>query len=142
MLKVNRLLMIFLLLATCALIVSCAGGPSFVNVEEIPEQKGLIYLYRKSSLFGVAIVPQIWCNGAPIVSLKSGGYYAYFADPGKTFITAKTESRTGVTIEVEPGKTYYVRLRIGMGIVAGRPHLTLVDEEKGAKEIKGCKLQG
>jgi hypothetical protein len=121
--------------------LSCAGGPSFVKEEKIPEQKGLVYLYRKRSPVGVIIVPRIWCNAKPVVSLKSGGYYPYFADPGKNIFTTFTETSSEISIDVEPGKTYYVKLHFGVGLTVGRPHLTLVDEKKGAKEIKGCKLQ-
>ena len=121
--------------------LSCAhgpSGPSFVKEEKIPEQKGLVYLYR---IGPSGVVPVISCNGKTFVSLKSGSYYPYFADPGKNFFSAQTESYTQVSVDVEPGKTYYVRLRVGIGFFVERPNLVLVDEAKGANEIKGCKLQ-
>jgi len=140
MTKISRLIFAFFIFLNITLMLSCAHGPSFVKEEKIPEQKGLVYLYRKG-LSGALLVPVISCNGKTFVSLKSGCYYPYFADPGKNFFSAQTESYTQVSVDVEPGKTYYVRLRVGIGFFVGRPHLILVDEEKGAKEIKGCKLQ-
>ncbi|MEN8178324.1 MAG: hypothetical protein ABFS39_06835 [Pseudomonadota bacterium] len=40
---------------------------------------------------------------------------------------------------LEAGKTYYVKGAITMGIVIGRPNISIVPSETGNEEIKQCK---
>ena len=137
MMRISRLVIVSLIFTATILMLGCAAsGPAFIKIETIPEQKGIVYLYRSKTIVGGAIVPQIWCNGRPVVELKRGGYYPYFADIGENIFTAKTEARTTVKVDVEPGKEYYIKLRIGVGIGVGRPHLNLMNEQQGAEEIK------
>jgi hypothetical protein len=55
-------------------------------------------------------------------------------------IWAKTESKSSVTLDLKPGDVKYVKGTLGVGFLVGRPNLTVVSNELGANEIKGCKL--
>lgn len=129
------LLLVILLLQGCASL-----GPAYTKVEQIPENKGLIYIYRPSSIVGGGISPDVKVGGTVIATLYNGGYYPYFANPGEVELWAKTESKSAVTLDVKPGETYYVKGTIGVGFFVGRPHLIVVSPEEGAKEIAACKL--
>ena len=129
------LLLVILLLQGCASL-----GPAYTKVDQIPENKGLIYIYRPSSIIGGGVSPDVKVGETVITTLYSGGYYPYFANPGEVELWAKTESKSAVTLDVKPGETYYVKGTIGVGFLIGRPHLIIVSSEVGAKEIVECKL--
>jgi len=44
-----------------------------------------------------------------------------------------------VTLDLKPGDVKYVKGTLGVGFLVGRPNLTVVSNELGANEIKGCK---
>ena len=55
---------------------------------------------------------------------QSGTYFVYKAIPGKHTYLAETEARAAVTLDIQPGQTYYIEGGVGMGFWAGRPQLT------------------
>jgi len=71
-----------------------------------------------------------------IGGLPNGSYFVYDATPGPHTFAASTESTSRRTINVVPGKTYYVRGEIEMGLWVGRPRLTIVDPAEGASAIQ------
>ncbi|MCL2072973.1 MAG: DUF2846 domain-containing protein [Marinilabiliaceae bacterium] len=60
---------------------------------------------------------------------------------GLNSLWAKTESKTEIPINVEFGKTYYVRCGITMGAFVGRPSLTMVDNNTGKAEFNAIELK-
>ena len=123
-------------------LLGCATGPAFTKIETMPEDAGLVYIYRPGSPIGAAVSYDVKANGIPIVYLTPGGYYPYFAKPGEIEFSAKTESTSSITLDVKPRQTYYIKGTVGIGILVGRPHLVLVSTEVGEKEIVKCKLCG
>jgi len=136
----KRSLVLLLLLIGLFLLSSCASGPAFKKVETIPENMGLVYIYRPGKAMGAAVSYQVKANGVPIIRLNPGGYYAYLAKPGEIEFSAKTESTSSITIDVKPGETYYLKGTIGIGFFVGRPHLVVVTPEVGEQEVVKCKL--
>ncbi len=129
------------LLLSSFVLSGCATlGPSFQRVEKIPENMGLVYIYRPSKLMGGAVKYEVEANKVLVTHLPSGGYYPYFAKPGATEFSAQTESKSAVNIEVKAGETYYIKGTLGIGFFVGRPHLVIVPADEGAKEIAECKL--
>jgi uncharacterized protein YceK len=115
-------------------------GSAYTPDANAPKDKATVYVYRPSAFGGAAISYTVSVNGADVGSLPSGGYFVYYATPGETEFTAKTEARTSVTLDTKAGETYYVKGTLGMGVFVGHPHLTQVANDVGAKEIAGCKL--
>ena len=137
----KRILYVVSILMGVLILIGCASlGPSYQKVEQIPENKGLIYIYRTSSIVGGAVSPDVKVGDTVVTTLYKGGYYPYFADPGEVELWAKTESRSAVTLDVKAGEIYYVKGSIGVGFFVGRPHLMVVTKEVGEKEITDCKL--
>lgn len=60
---------------------------------------------------------------------------------GNTKFWASTESRDEVQINLQPGRHYYVRCGVDMGIVVGRPSLTLVDNITGEMESENIAVK-
>lgn len=127
--------------AMTTLMSGCATlGSAYTPDSNAPKDKGTVYVYRPKAFGGGGISYTVSANGTEVSSLPSGGYFVYYAAPGETEFSAKTEAKTSVTLDVKPGQTYYVQGTIGMGVFVGHPHLTQVGNDVGAKEIVSCKL--
>lgn len=61
---------------------------------------------------------------------------ARISSKGLNTIWAETEKRIEVPVNLEYGRTYYVRCSMGPGIIIGRPVLERTDRELGAKDIE------
>ena len=136
--------LLYAALATGAVTVLLSGcatlGAAYTPDSNAPRDKGTVYVYRPKAFTGGAISYTVSVNGAEVSSLPSGGYFVYYATPGEAEISAKTEAKTSVTVDVKAGQSYYVQGSIGMGVFVGHPHLTQVTNDVGAKEIANCKL--
>ena len=130
-------------LAATALLSACAsvpkGAPPFTPDTSGTADKATVYLYRSSGFAGSGLAPNIEANGVPLADLPAGGYFVYHAAPGEVEFFARTEAKTSVTIDAKAGETYYIKGTISMGAFVGHPHLVLVSNETGAREIKECK---
>ena len=131
----------YLRLSSFLLIIGCASlGPVYSKVDKIPDNRGLVYLYRPSSFFCGGFTYNVKTGDRIITTLYNGGYYPYFSAPGEKEFWAETESKSSVTLDVKPGETYYIKGEVGVGFLVCRPHLMAVDPEIAEKEIVDCKL--
>ncbi len=115
-------------------------GPVYTTVDKVPENQGLVYLYRPSGFVGGGVAYDVKVGDNVVTTLHNGGYYPYFSMPGEVEFWAKTESRSAVTIDVKSGQVYYLKGTVGVGFFVGRPHLMVVPADVGEKEIAACKL--
>lgn len=102
--------------------------------------KGQVVFYRPGGI-GPLIRCTVRENGKMIARVGNGKYYVMAAEPGAHSYTAKTEATDTVRVEVEPDETTYVKCKISMGIVAGRPNLSPSSAEEYAKLGKKLKPQ-
>ena len=100
--------------------------------------KGQVVFYRPSGI-GPLIRCTVRENGKMIARVGNGKYYVMAAEPGAHAYTAKTELTDTVRVEVEPDETIYVKCKISMGIMAGRPNLSPSDAAEYAKLGKKLK---
>lgn len=139
--RIRTAFLISVVVSGLALMSGCAtSGPKFSKVENIPEGKGLIYIYRPSAFKGGAIFYDVNVNDKVVTTLRSGGYFPHFANAGENEVWAKTEAKSSVTLDVKPGKTYYVKGETRIGFLMGRPELTIQPPEVGAAEVAECNL--
>ncbi len=145
--SIIALLLGLLLFSGCAM----PSGPKFTQMNNIPNDKALIYLYRKGSLVGSANAFKLRANGELITAMQNGGYYTHISPPGEVALTAQLELNplnVGLlnliynpqydlmTLKAEAGRTYYLQTRITFSGLK----MKQVDEATGAKEIKRCSL--
>jgi len=131
----------YLLFSSFLLITDCASlGPVYSKVDKIPDNRGLVYVYRPSSFFGGGFSFNVKTGETVITTLSNGEYYPYFSPLGEKEFWAQTESKSSVTLDVKAGETYYIKGELGVGFLVGRPHLMVVDPEIAEKEIVDCKL--
>lgn len=100
--------------------------------------KGQVVFYRPGGM-GPLIRCTVRENGKMIARVGNGKYYVMAAEPGAHAYTAKTESTDTVRVEVEPDETTFVKCKISMGIMAGRPNLSPSDAAEYAKLGKKLK---
>jgi hypothetical protein len=129
-----------LLLAISFSVFACAtvqreAAPSAPDRPQ--KDKGLVIFYRERKLEGWGVSYNIRDGKKEIGGLPNGSYFVYHATPGSHTFAASTESTARRTVDVAPGKTYYLRGEVEMGLFIGRPHLTIVDPAEGASAING-----
>ena len=123
------------------LLTSCgASGPAFKPVSPIPAGKGVVYVYRQSSIIGGGVFGTVKANNQPITKIKNGGYFPYIASPGNNHFSVSTETTNEANVMVEKGKEKYLKTTVGMGVVVGHLKFTEVSPEIGKNEITDCKL--
>lgn len=151
-------LLVLPLLPVVGLQGCAATGPLFKEVE-VPEDKAVLYFYRKSSIVGSGLSHELYVNGEYITEITNGGYIPYMADPGQVNIVStqtrgeffrktglwskameKVESHGNLgpgIIEVQPGAVYYFKCegKVGTDLLLKR-----VPEEIGKREIQGLNL--
>jgi hypothetical protein len=98
--------------------------------------KALVFFYRERHFVGGGLSYKVFDNGARIGGLPNGAYFVYQAKPGAHKFTASTEATSEHGLTLEPGKTYYIRGEVRMGIVVGRPELVIADSKEAVGAIK------
>lgn len=126
-----KTLILFILVFTCKSI----HAQKFEPVEKIPEGKALVYIYRPKVKLGAVYHYTVNANDEKVseAHLKYNTYLVYFANPGRyTFWGEVSAARKSVDLDIEAGKTYYIR--------GDSRKFIIPTMEKAMKEIKKCKL--
>jgi len=89
--------------------------------------KGQIVFFRPGGM-GSAIKCTIREKGAMVGRVGANRYYVIDAEPGVHTFTAKSEATDAVTVQVEPDETTFVKCKIAMGMMVGRPNLSPATE--------------
>jgi hypothetical protein len=105
------------------------------TVPEIQADKGLVVFYRPKKMTGGAIRFSVNHAQGSLGTLNNGTMVFGFFEPGQSQFWSQVISQDGITVTIEPGRVYFVRADVQMGILAGRPKFTIVDEETGRTEI-------
>ncbi len=89
--------------------------------------KGEVVFFRIGAYAGAGVWFKIRDNGQELGKLTNASWFAVPVDPGKHTFTAATENQTKLTLEIDPGETYYVRGTVHMGLLVGEPSLSPAD---------------
>lgn len=94
----------------------------------------LLYIYRPDR--GSSIPYNVLLDDSIICRIRnSSKYLIKVSKAGVAKVSARTESRAEVSIDIEPGKAYFVECATLPGGFIGRPKLTVVDAYKGFYEF-------
>jgi len=110
------------------------------TIGQPPAGSGQVVFFRPGSLMGMALGCTVHEGEAEIARLGSGKYYVVTATPGKHAYSTRGEAKDELRLEVEPGETYFVKCKIGAGIMAGRANLSPADEAEFSKKAQGLKM--
>lgn len=134
------------LFAVAAMTGSAAMAPAIAKEAKADEEKGVkkvipapaegkgqVVFYRPGGM-GFALGCGVNENGERLSALGAGKYFILPVDPGSHSYTVKSEATDLLTLEVEPGETYYVKCKIKMGIMVGRPNIAPSTQEEFDKD--------
>ncbi len=134
---------IAVLLSTFVLF-ACATGPTMRELQsQIPalsEGKGRIHFYRESSPFGAAIQPIVWLNGKNVGETIPGGVFYRDVSPGNYTVKIATEVKRIINFELKAGQNRYVRMEVGIGVMAARITPLLVPEQEAKPQVMSLSL--
>jgi len=100
-----------------------------------------IVVYRKG-VSGAAIQPLIKVSGNDAGRCVSRGVFMVDVPAGEYLVSAETEVARSVSVTLEANEVAYVRCEVGMGLLIGRPKLSLVDPSIGRGESAQLSLTG
>lgn len=130
-----------ILFCYCVLLGACGNlGHRFDGLQTPAADETLIYYYRPGKFIGSGVYYNVEENKDVVTTLYNGGYYPHHTTPGEKHIEASTEGKSELFFTAEKGKTYFVRGKVNVGLVMGRPSLKLVPEEKALKELQECRI--
>ncbi|QMW01241.1 DUF2846 domain-containing protein [Spirosoma foliorum] len=101
-----------------------------------------VYIYRGGQFFGSALNYAIFANGEKICKLSNNRYIEYKAKPDQLSLTAHRggievfKKETGLDIQVEAGKSYYVKGDQKSSITRTRLELSEVTENTAKRDMK------
>jgi len=121
----------------CATTQQYAAIPDLNKEIEVPTM-GRIYVIR-ATVFGLGASMRITDNGQFVGDTGPNGYLCWERGAGKAEIACKAENTSKVSLDVSPGKIYYIRQHIQMGLLQPRTKLEVIDEEKGKELLQKCK---
>ncbi|MDG6894806.1 DUF2846 domain-containing protein [Volucribacter amazonae] len=126
-----------LLLTGCAKTTMDSAENDAVAKQFITPPKGMtgIYIYR-DSYFGSALKKNLYIDDNFIGESAPKVYFYKQVKAGPHKISTESEfSNNDLNINTEPGKNYFIRQYIKMGVFVGGANLEQVSEEKGKKAI-------
>lgn len=114
----------------------------FCNYSEAQnaEDTGTIYFFRLPVYSGSAAGMTIFSNGQPIVRLKNASYFKYPVTPGDYIFSFAMPSGATMNLRIEPGKEYFIKCYLDMGLWSGIPVFEPVEDEAGRTMIKDNRL--
>ncbi len=135
---------IIALLLGLSVVVGCGGGHlgEPYTAATAPADRGTVYIYRPHQhrrsavnfLLTAADAEQIEAKTSTVIGYIEDSGYVPITAVGKLRIAAK-QSETSVDLDVEPGKSYFIRFAGAEATIAQ------VDEAKANSELGDTKLQ-
>lgn len=105
----------------------------------VPPDQASVYVYRNES-FGGAVRMVVLLDGVALGDTAAKTFLYTPVAPGKHTILSKTENDSDLTIDAEPGTSYFVWQEVKMGIWTARSALQRVDDARGRAGVAECKL--
>jgi len=110
-------------------------------------QYALLYVYRHKNFTGSAVSYDLKITNSVLKEFLIGRvknnskFVVAIYQEGKTEISATTESKRFVTVNVKFGQKYYLKCGVSMGWVVGKPELNLVYPDQGELEYENVKIK-
>lgn len=139
----SGMLSIMVLAASGVAMAQDANAPLVTKSGTLPAPqpgKAQVVFFRPGSIMGAALGCTVHEGEAEVARLGSGKYYAISAEPGKHEYFTEGEVTDKLALEVEADETYFVKCKIGMGVVAGRANISPADRAAFAEKAKGLTM--
>jgi hypothetical protein len=133
-----------LALAVPVLFTDCASKKASMNYDDVEAQSpefeltddcALLHIYRSGSMVGMMVSYHLHLDDEPLFRVKNKSKTTVMiTEEGPGTLWARTESKTGIPIDIQLGQEYYIRCGVGMGAFVGRPTIEIVDNRTGKFE--------
>ena len=108
------------------------------HVRAEPEEgHALVYVFRPATV-GAAIKTWAFVDDDLMMVSKARGYSFVQVPAGKHLFWTKSENTSALELDVEAGKTYYLKIKIKMGINKARAKLIEATQEESLKYFSKC----
>ena len=101
--------------------------------------KSVLYIYRNESMGG-SVKMDVSVDGKPIGQTASKTFLYKEVAPGKHTIASTAENTDTLTVDTQPGMSYYIWQEVKMGVMYARNKLQLVDAATGKKGVQETSL--
>ena len=98
----------------------------------IKSEVATVYVYRPNNIVGFGAVYNLKVNGHKMTKIKNGKKSILKLPAGKTRFSVKGNT---IEINLQPGKTYYLRSVIVRNMLLGKPDLVAVQEQFAKTEL-------
>jgi hypothetical protein len=99
----------------------------------------LIYLYRNES-FGAAVHMDVRLDGTAYGQTVAKSYMVWEVKPGNHSLVSQAENDAQLTLNILPGRRYFVWQEVKMGVMFARSQLHEVPEAQGQSGVNECEL--
>ena len=123
--RAYAILFLLLLVTPCSISSTAQPVPDLATV----------YIYRLKQGMGRALRPTVMLDGKDLVNVGNGRLYTGYFKPG-TYKFEMDDKKSSATLDLEAGKTYYLRVDIVSGFWKGGGRLTHMTRDHGAAEIQ------
>jgi len=111
------------------------GGNNEVTTTPASQEPATVIIYRKNSPTGFAVVYDVYADTKYITKVANNTYFSTKVEPGLVTFNAMTEPpKVTASMNLEPGRTYYLKCGVSTGMWVGRPALEFVSESTGISE--------
>ncbi|HNW89986.1 MAG TPA: hypothetical protein PKN48_10005 [Bacteroidales bacterium] len=116
------------------------SGENVTAVQSGSQEPATVIIYRKNSPSGLTVFYDVYADTKYITKVANNTYFATKVDPGLVSFNAMTEPpKVTASMNLEPGKTYYLKCGVSTGMWVGRPTLEFVSENTGISETAKMK---
>nr|WP_297919787.1 DUF2846 domain-containing protein [uncultured Allomuricauda sp.] len=103
------------------------------NNRPLNEDEVVVHIYRPKRAVGFAWIFNLKVNGRRYDKIKNGDHLVLHFKPGETTFAIKKKV---VTLDLESGKTYYLRTFIAAGVYIGSLDIVEVTESFAKTELE------
>lgn len=113
----------------------------FISVFAQEPETGRIVFYREHNYQGSAVSIPIYMNQSVLVKLRNNSYFEYDCMPGDYVFSLNRQGEAPLTLSVEAGETYYLRLGFRMSFWSSVPEMLLVDAASAVPAISSGQMR-
>jgi len=144
-----RLLLTAALAASAVTISGCSSGESEGAAKSAATgfvaaarrgNAGEVTFYRKGGFIGGALNTSVHVDDILVADLDPGTYVTVKAAPGRHTVYSDEKDEV-LAVQVEPGKRYYYRVGLVIGMWKGHGKLEQVDTTIGSQQVAEWKLK-
>lgn len=99
------------------------------------EEIATVYIYRPKSFMGFALHPTVMLDGKDLINIGNGRLFVGRFPAGKRLFKMD-DGKSGAELDLEAGKSYYLKVEIVPGFWKGGGKMSHVTPEQGGVEIQ------